>query len=119
MRLDHLAMAAIDHLLGRLLRRALLAILIAALMVTAIFHVTVAATLALETQYGALHAQLIVGAIYAALALIAFAVLWGMRAKSANASTPALAGQRELQMAMLVEAVMLGYALARKGERAP
>lgn len=119
MRLDHLAMAAIDHLLGRVLRRALLAILIAALMVTAIFHFTVAGTLALEIQYGAMHARLIVGAIYAALALIAFAALWAMRAKSASTSTPALGGQREMQMAMLVEAVMLGYALARKGERAP
>jgi hypothetical protein len=117
MRLDQLATAALDHVFGRLLRRALLAIVIAALAVTAIYQFTAAATLALESQYGALQAPLIIGAIYATLALIVLAVLWAMRAKSASA--PALTGQRETQMAMLVEAVMLGYALARKGGRSP
>lgn len=119
MRLDQLATAALDHVFGRLLRRALLAILIAALAVTAIYQFTAAATLALQDQYGALQAPLIIGAIYATLALIVLAVLWAMRAKSASASAPVLTGQREMQMAMLVEAVMLGYALARKGDRAP
>jgi hypothetical protein len=117
MRLDQLATAALEHVFGRLLRRALLAILIAALAVTAIYQLTAAGTLALQIQYGALQAPLIIGAIYAALALIAFAVAWAMRARSASASAPALTGQREMQIAMLVEAVMLGYALARKGER--
>jgi hypothetical protein len=35
-----------------------------------------------------------------------------MRAKPAKTTTPALSGQRKMQL------VMLGYALARKGERA-
>jgi type VI protein secretion system component VasK len=117
MHLDQIAGLAVDHLFGRMMRRALLAFLVAALAIAAIYHFTVAGTLSLEAQYGALHAQLIVGAIFTALALLAYAILWAMRNKAASASTPVLSGQREMQMAMLVEAVMLGYALARKGER--
>ena len=119
MQLYNIAAAAIEHVLGRLLRRALFAFVIAALAIVAVYHFTIAGTLALEAQFGALQAQLIAAAIYAAIALIACAMLWVLRSKSASASAPALSGQREMQMAMLVEAVMLGYGLARKGERAP
>ena len=119
MRLDHLAAAAIDHVLGLLLRRALFALAIATFAIVAIYQGTVAGTLALEMQYGEMIAHLIVAATYAPVALIAFAILWAMGRKSASASAPALSGQREMQLAMLVEAAMLGYALARKGDRAP
>jgi hypothetical protein len=119
MALYNIAAAAIEHVLGPLLRRSLLAFVIAALAIVASYHFTSAATLALEAQYGVLQTQLIVAAIYLALALIGCAILWALRSKSASASAPVLSGQREMQMAMLVEAVMLGYALARKGERAP
>jgi len=41
-----------------------------------------------------------------------------MRNRPARAAMPAaLAGQREMQLVMLVEAVMLGYTLARKAQR--
>jgi hypothetical protein len=115
MRLEHIAGIAFDHIFGRILRRALLAGVIAAFAVAAIYHFTVAGTLTLEAQYGALHAQLIVAAIYTASAAISYAILWAMRSRTA--STNALSAPRETQLAMLVEAVMLGYALARKSER--
>jgi len=118
MRLEQMAGIAFDHIFGRILRRALLAGVVVGLAVAAIYHFTVAGTVTLEAQYGALHAQLIVAAIYTALALISYAILWAMRSRSAGDSAPALSTPREAQMAMLVEAVMLGYALARKGERA-
>jgi hypothetical protein len=117
MRLEHIVTAAVEHLLARLLRRALLAILIAGLAIVAIYHFTIAGTLGLETQYSALQARLIIGGIYTAFALVVGAVLWSMRSKVTGAGAAALAPQREMQLAMLVEAVMVGYALARKGER--
>jgi len=118
MRIEHIAGVAFDHIFGRMLRRALLVFIIAALGIAAIYHFTVVGTLSLEAQYGALYARLIIGAIFTTLALVAYAILWAMRAKAASASaTPVLSGQREMQIAMLVEAVMLGYSLARKGDR--
>jgi predicted membrane-bound mannosyltransferase len=119
MRLDHIASVAVDHLLGRLIRRALLAAAIAIFAVVAIYHFTVAGTLALDAQFGELEAQLIVGAIFAAAALIAFGILWAMRGQRTASSTPILSDNpREMQLVMLVEAVMLGYSLARKREPA-
>lgn len=117
MRLEHMVTAAVGHLLGRVMRRAILAILMAVLAVVALYQFTIAGTFALEGPYGVVNARLIVGGIYAALALIAGLTLWILRNKTAAPATPALASQREMQMAMLVEAVMVGYALARKGER--
>lgn len=43
-----------------------------------------------------------------------------MRGRPARTANPgALANQREMQLVMLVEAVMLGYTLARKVQRTP
>jgi hypothetical protein len=117
MRLDQITEIAADHLFGRLIRRALMALAVAALGIVAIYYFTVAGTVALETQYGTLNARLIVGIIYTAVAII-IAIWWAVQGKSANFSTPVLSNQRDMQIALLVEAVMLGYALARKGPRA-
>jgi uncharacterized membrane protein YhaH (DUF805 family) len=117
--MERIAAAAVERLLGRILRRAMLAMIIAVLAIVAIYQFTVAGTLALDAHYGAPQAHLIIGAIYAVITLVIAAVLWATRLKPAAAdASPALSQPRELQMAMLVEAVMLGYALARKGERA-
>ena len=118
MRLEHIAGIAFDHIFRRLLRRALLALLMAGFAVVALYHFTIAGTLALEAQYGVLQAQLVVAAIYSAFALITLAIWWAMGRLAASASSPALAAPREMQMAMLVEAVMLGYQMGKKGERA-
>ena len=113
MRLEKIA----QRVFSRIFRRALLALLVAVFAVVAIYYFTAAGSIALETEYGLLHARLIVGGIYAALA-IACAIWWAVQGKTAMSSVPALGGKRDMQIAMLIEAVMLGYALARKGPRA-
>lgn len=118
MRLENIFAEATDHLVGRLLRRAFVMAVIAVCAVVALYHFTIAGTIALTGHYGDLYARLIIGGIYTAVALISFVILWAMRAKSAHhGGAPALSSPRGAQLIMLVEAVMLGYALARKGER--
>jgi lysylphosphatidylglycerol synthetase-like protein (DUF2156 family) len=118
MNLYNIAAAVTDHLVGRLLRRALFALLCAGFAIVALYHFTVAGTLALEFYYGSVNAQLIVGAIYTVCALIALTIMWTMGRKAATPREPALAAPREMQVAMLVEAVMLGYSMGKKRERA-
>ncbi|MDP2410669.1 MAG: hypothetical protein Q8M26_10335 [Pseudolabrys sp.] len=110
--------AAAGQLLGRVLRICLVAAVIGIAALIAIYHFTIAATLALELQYGLINARLIIGGIYGTVALIALIVFWAMRRKTAEATAPALAPQHQMQLAMLVEAGLLGYALARK-DRVP
>jgi hypothetical protein len=117
MRIEDVAGAAFGHIFRSLFRRALAAIIIAALAVVALCYFTLAGTMALEMRYGALDARVIVGAMYAAVAIIV-TIVWAARGRSANSSAPVLSGGRDMQVAMLVEAVMLGYALARKSNRA-
>lgn len=119
MRLNQIAALATSHFLSRLVRRAVAAVLFAIFTIVAVYHFTIAGQLALTDVYGLLNAQLIVGGIYAALALISFGILWTMgRRNGVRAAIPALGDHaRELQLVMLVEAVLLGYSLAQKRER--
>jgi len=118
MRLDHLVATAADHFVGRLVRRALIALVMVACATVALYQFTNAGNIALSGHYGDLNARLIIGGIYAALALISLVILWAMRSNGIKGSaTPALSNPREMQLVMLVEAVMLGYTLARKRER--
>ena len=105
-----------SYLFGRVLRRAMLVVFIGVLTFTAIYHFTIAGTLALEAQYGLLYARLIVGAAYSAAALVTTIIFWAMRTKRPNekrvvSATPA---PRNAQIAMLIEAGMLGYTFGRK-----
>jgi len=119
MRIDELASLALNTLLGALLRRAAVAAVLVLFALVALYQFTVAGTVALELEYGPLNAHLIVGAVYLVLAFIAMAVLWNMRSRQRTpGSVPALGEPRQMQLVMLVEAVMLGYSLARKNGRA-
>ena len=115
MNLQGIAAAVANHLFGRLLRRVLLVVVIAALAIIAVYHFTAAGLLALEIRFSDLHAQLIVAGIYTALAAVAFTILWATRHNRTKPSAPVLGQKRETQLVMLVEAAMLGYELARKG----
>lgn len=117
MRLEQIAAATFNHFAARLLRRAVAAAMMMLFVLVAIYQFTVAGTIALEISQGPINAHLIVAGIYVAFALIAFAFFWGMRARPVAEGMPALNQPREMQLVMLVEAVMLGYALARKGDR--
>ena len=112
MRLDHVAEIAAGRLLGRVVRRAIGALICALFILIALYHFTAAGTLALETHYGALNAQLAVGGLYALAALISGGVLLATRNRSLNGKQ--IAPGREIQMIALLEAAMLGYALARR-----
>jgi protein-S-isoprenylcysteine O-methyltransferase Ste14 len=116
MRIDQMIANATDHLLARLLRRVVMVCAIAIFVIVAIYHFTTAGMIALQLEFGDLDTRLIIGGIYATLAVIGAIGLWAMRAKGPNSVTPALNNPRELQIVMLVEAVMLGYSLARKSE---
>lgn len=118
MRLDQIAAQTMNLLLAPFLRRALAAAVFALFVLIALYHVTTAGTVALELRYGTLYAHLIVAGIYGTLALIAFAVLWAMRAKAVPGATPpALSEPRNMQLVALIEAAMLGYTMARKSDR--
>ena len=120
MRLSDVSEIAVSLLFGRLLRRALGAALLVLFSLIAVYHFTIAGTLALDAEVGVLYARLIVAAIYTAAALIVLIVLWATRTKPAisGQTADALMSPRNAQVAMLVEAAMLGYALARKsGDR--
>jgi hypothetical protein len=104
---------AVEHAASHLLRRAALALGAVAAGAIALYHATVAGLFTLELSYGFLHARLIVALAYAAAALICVLVSRSMRHRPASSA----ANPSEDQMAMLVEAAMLGYSMARKGGR--
>jgi hypothetical protein len=112
MRLDHVAELAAGRLLGRVVRRTIAATVCALFILIAFYHFTVAGTFALEARYGALDARLAIGGIYAVAALITGGVLLVTRNRPFNGKQ--IAQGRELQVIALLEAVMLGYALARR-----
>jgi hypothetical protein len=115
MRIEQIAADVADRLAGRMLRRALLAVAIAVLALAATCQFTDAGLLALTVSYGAIKAALIVGAIYAALALCGV-IYWVVQGRAVKTSLPASGRQGELQLIMLLEALMLGYTMARRRE---
>jgi hypothetical protein len=118
MSLANMAASATERLLGALLWRLLLVLLTVLFAIAALYHITVAGTVALELQFGMLYARLIVGGIYAALALVSAGTLWIVSRKTAPAPTPdAPPSARAMQLAALIEAVMLGYSVSRKGNK--
>jgi hypothetical protein len=117
MRLSDIAEVTINHLVGRIVRRAIGFALVGFLAIITCYYVSAAAVLALAIKFGMLCAYLIMAGIYAATALIVAIVLFATRTKplpSQEKLANALASPPNMQIAMLVEAVMLGYALARK-----
>jgi hypothetical protein len=104
--------------IGRMLRRAVLITAIAVCTCVAVYQFTVAEALALAAQFGVVEAHLIVGAIYAFACLVGLSAVSATRNRPSRVAAPAtLANQREMQLIMLVEAVMLGYTLARRVHR--
>ncbi|HZP74865.1 MAG TPA: hypothetical protein VFB45_01865 [Pseudolabrys sp.] len=119
MRINHIAEMAFEQLFGRLLRRAIGVALVALFALIALYHFTVAGTLALEAQYGLLTARLIVAVIYTLAALVTLLVLWSTRngklaGRSNDLGLASTRGAQNTQLAMLVEAVLIGYSLARR-----
>ena len=116
MRLGHITEFAMNNIFSRLKRRTIVAAVLVLFTLVAVYYFTMAGTQALEAEYGLLHARLIVAAFYTAAAMIALIVLWATRRKPLikDQTADALMSPRNAQIAMLIEAAMLGYALARK-----
>jgi hypothetical protein len=120
MRLEHVVSLAVSQLMGRLVRRVVAMTILGLVALAAVYHLTVAGTIALENLYGPLYARLIVFAVYVALGLIVFGYLFATRAKE-----PAVAKQRsglsrapqDVRMAMLLESILRGYEAARSKSR--
>ena len=120
MQLNHIAEFVIHHLFSRLLRRAIGIGLLVLFTLVAAYHLTIAGTLVLEDLYGVLYARLIIAAIYAAAASIVLIVLVATRTRPLinDRAADAQVSLHDTQIAALVEAAMLGYAMARKsGDR--
>jgi hypothetical protein len=117
MNLYNIFATAAGHLVGRFVLRTLTAIIMAAFAAVALYHFTIAGMLALATRFSDLQTQLIVAAIYAAISITGLTILWAMKRRKAKPSAPVLSERREMQLAMLIEAAMLGFELARKGTR--
>jgi hypothetical protein len=120
MRLSDIAEIAVHQLFGRLLRRAFGFALIGLFAIVALYYASAASALALTIKFGVLYADLIMAGCYAAAAVIVLIVMWATRAKLMAAQvelTNGLSSPRNMQIAMLVEAAMLGYSLARKSDK--
>ena len=123
MKLTDIGRALISNLTARLLRRAALIILGALFALAALYHFTVAGTVALELHVGVLYARLIIAGLYALAAIVTGTAFWLTRAGRANGAgalglmqTP-LGDVKFAQLAMIVEAILLGYSLSRKSNR--
>ena len=117
MRLTDIAEATVSHLVARLLRRAILFALLGILAIVALYYASAAGSVALALEYGPVTAYLIMAGIYALLAIGVVITLLATRTRAVPAQDKvanALSSPRNMQIAMLVEAVMLGYTLARK-----
>ena len=117
MRLSDIAEATISQLIGRLVRRAVGFALVGLLALVTFYYISAAGLMALAINFGPLYAYLIMAGIYAAVAAIVLIVLLATRTKAVPPQEKvlnALSSPRNMQIAMLVEAVMLGYSLARK-----
>jgi hypothetical protein len=116
MRLNQLTGFAIKQLVGRLLWRILAGALIGLFALIALYHLTAAADVVLEARFGAIYANLIIAAAFSAAALIVFGILAATRAQTSlhKGVDGVLSEHRKTQIAALIEAAVLGYALSRK-----
>jgi len=117
MRLADIAEATVSQIVGRLMRRAVLFALLGILAIVTLYYASAAGTVALALTYGPITAYLIMAGIYALLAIAVLIAILATRTKAASVQdslASPLNSPRNMQIAMLVEAVMLGYTLARK-----
>jgi hypothetical protein len=122
MRLNDIVMAAVGGATIKLRRNAILYSLCALCAVAAIVFAASASVLALEPHVGVIYARLILAAVFAVAVVAIMLGLWLSRQPAtATAQMPfhaqAQAAQRSAQfaqLAMIVEAVLLGYSMARR-----
>lgn len=117
MALTDIAGAAINRIVGRLVRRAVAWAFVVIFALAAIYQATVAASVALEMEFGVVHAHLLIAAFYAVAAIVTLIVLWLTARRCPLAyeyRTSIESIPPELRMAAVVEAMLLGYAMSRR-----
>jgi hypothetical protein len=114
MALMEVAGHAVERFVGRLGRRLAAWLCVAIFALAAVYQATVAISLALEFEFGAVRAHLIIAAFYVVVATIVVTVLWATSRGSAHAQSEAARSQKEIQVASIVEALLLGYSLSRR-----
>lgn len=117
MRLTDIAEATVSQVAGRLMRRAVLFALLGILAIVTLYYASAAGSVALALAYGPITAYLIMAGIYALLAVAVLITIVATRSKPAavpDSLASPLTSPRNMQIAALVEAAMLGYTLARK-----
>jgi len=118
MQLSDITAATVSAVAGRLVRRLAAATAVVLFALVALYHFTSAGLVALQMNFGLLQALLIVGAAYAAAAAVLRVTLFATRRKTPiTGSAPGTLSSRNMQITMLLEAVMLGYMLANKTGR--
>jgi uncharacterized sodium:solute symporter family permease YidK len=127
MNLSDLVTRAANGAAAKIRRQTILYSLCALFAVAAMVLATMAAVLALEPYMGLVYAQLIIAGVYVVAVLIVVLMIRHTRTRhhpvmtfeaEARASVePPQPAAHFSQIAMIVEAVMLGYALSRRSDR--
>jgi hypothetical protein len=116
MALSDIASATIGRIVGRLMQRVVCWALVGLFVLAALYQASVAAVVALEAEFGALYAHLMIAGFYALAAIAVATFLWVTVRRpfldddyrKTLAALPAQA-----QVATIVEALLLGYAMSR------
>jgi hypothetical protein len=129
MRLPDIVTVALNGAAAKLKRDAIAIAIMAVGAIGVLIMLTGASVLWLEPQVGMVYARLIVAAFFALMVVAAIVWMHVVRARAQAISTPPLratgaAGpdpvQRQAQfaqIAMIIEAVLLGYSLSRRSDR--
>jgi len=115
--MSHIVETIVSHLVGRLLRRAAGYAAIVIALLVALYHFSIAGTMALEATYGVLTARLLIGGIYAVIAVLVLLTLWVTRRKPSPESQRVaafLSSPQNMQVAALLEAAMIGFMAGKK-----
>jgi hypothetical protein len=120
MGLSDIASATIGRLASQLMRRVAGWTLVAVFGLAALYQGSVAAVVALEAEVGAFYAHLIIAGVYALLAIAAVVVLRVTVRRpfvdddfrKSLATLPP-----EAQIATVIEALLLGYAMSRRKKK--
>lgn len=118
MALTDIAGVAMKRMVGRLCRRAAAWLLVVIFALAAVYQATAAGSVALAMEFGVVNAHLIIAGIYAAIAAAIVVFLWTTSRRPAGRkhkrSLASAEPEHELQMATIVEAMLLGYSLSRR-----
>ena len=124
MPLEDIITTTISRLMRRMIRRGIAMAVLALFILVALYHLTVAGTVTLEMLYGPLYARLIIVGAYVLLAAMALTYLFATRAKPQSAKSQAAKSRagmsrapKDVQIAMLLESILLGYTSARGKSR--